>query len=305
MNKKLQNGNSIQIGDLVIGFFTNQAQLLNTTFFGQNDSGIREYCTLHTHLYTEIFACGRGTVTIKTVRKSFKLSAGEIAVIPSGILHTKLENGDEQDTLWGTVGVVCSFSKAQGEVQLFSKISGILSKDSVSVFKTNEKFYDTLVSTVKDSSKKPSLCDIIRFASELCCVLTKSLDANEENLYCRQASKQDIDRLLKLDVLLNSKYMYNVSNRQLADELYLSERQLSRFINRHYGIPLHTLVNNKRIEAAATILKDTDLSIEQIVSRVGFNSKSCFYREFIKLYGKTPLQYRKSFLKSADTQKQD
>lgn len=304
MDKKFQCGNSIQIGDILIGFSNNQSRLLNTTYFGNKDNGMQNCCLLHTHLYTEIFACGRGSVTIKTIHKEYKISAGEIAVIPSRIFHAQLKTDKEQDAVWGTVGVVCSFCKAQSEEQLFSKVSNIFNSDSVSVFKTNSDFYSIMTKAVKSSSRKPSLSDIIRFAGELCSVLVESFDRSEENTSSRRASMHDFDRLFKLDLLLNANYMHNITNKQLADELFLSERQLSRFVNRYYGVPLHILANNKRIEAAATMLQDTSLSIEQIASQVGFSSKSGFYREFVKRYGKTPLRYRKSYLKSSDIQEQ-
>lgn len=294
MNNPFKNGCSIQIGDLVIGFFANQRQLLSTAFFGHNNSGFPDCSVLHTHFYAEVFACGKGEVTIRTVRGDFKLSSGQIAIIPSGVLHCKLECNDKSDVQWITAGVVCSSCKSSGEAQLYSKICDIFLNDSTSVFKTNDDFYSIMVKAVGNSVRSATLSDVVRFASELCCVLAESKKLNEEGSGNRRAAKQDLDRLLKLDVLLNARYMYNISNRYLADELFLSERQLSRFVNRYYGIPLHTLINNKRIEAAAAMLTDTNRSVEQIASDVGFSSKSGFYREFVKLYGKTPLQFRKN-----------
>ena len=46
------------------------------------------------------------------------------------------------------------------------------------------------------------------------------------------------------------------------------------------------------MEAACTLLKDTDYSISSISSTVGFSSQSYFTQAFRKKYGMTPIRYR-------------
>ena len=47
-----------------------------------------------------------------------------------------------------------------------------------------------------------------------------------------------------------------------------------------------------RLEKAADLLKNTSLSILEIISMIGINSRSYFYKEFIKKFGCTPKDFR-------------
>jgi len=48
----------------------------------------------------------------------------------------------------------------------------------------------------------------------------------------------------------------------------------------------------KRMEAAARLLETTYLSVKEIAAQVGFYDQSHFVRDFKKLYGHTPTEYR-------------
>ena len=102
-----------------------------------------------------------------------------------------------------------------------------------------------------------------------------------------------MDRLLKLDYFINHKFMDPLTNKNIADELHIGERQLSRLVLAHYGTTLHTLFLRKRLSVAAMLLLESTDTIESIALAVGFKGKMNFYREFKKAYQMTPTQYRK------------
>ena len=47
------------------------------------------------------------------------------------------------------------------------------------------------------------------------------------------------------------------------------------------------------MEGATTLLLDTFLSVKEIIARVGFSDGSHFVRDFKRIYGVTPTEYRK------------
>jgi len=53
------------------------------------------------------------------------------------------------------------------------------------------------------------------------------------------------------------------------------------------------------VERAKVLLKSTPLSVSEIAQEVGFGDASNFSTRFAKATGQSPLQYRKSALKSA------
>lgn len=82
----------------------------------------------------------------------------------------------------------------------------------------------------------------------------------------------------------------------VAAALYLSEKQTSRIIIKNYGKPLSAVIADRRLTAAALLLKNTDKSVSQIAFETGFNTECRFFDLFKRKYGLTPLSYRKQFL---------
>ena len=83
----------------------------------------------------------------------------------------------------------------------------------------------------------------------------------------------------------------------LADELHYDFAWLSREIKRKTGKTYTELVQEKRLAQACYFLKNTDMSVDDISSRVGYENVSYFHRLFKKTYGVTPHRYRKIQMK--------
>ena len=81
--------------------------------------------------------------------------------------------------------------------------------------------------------------------------------------------------------------------KDLSDQLNMSEKHLSFLINKVLGKHFYDYINHYRIEEAKVLLKDKDLHIQEIMYKVGFNSKSSFNTAFKKKTQKTPSQFRK------------
>ena len=83
---------------------------------------------------------------------------------------------------------------------------------------------------------------------------------------------------------------------QLAIQLNIDSRELSILINQHIGQHFFDFINKYRLKNAMEILKNSskkELTIQQILYDVGFNSKSSFNTAFKKYTGHTPTEYRK------------
>ena len=95
-----------------------------------------------------------------------------------------------------------------------------------------------------------------------------------------------------LDVYISGHYKENINLEQLAAELYLCPRQVSRIIKKEYGCTLSELLHRKRLTAACTLLRQTDLPLAEIARGIGYEYESYFFTRFKKEYGCTPAQYR-------------
>jgi AraC-like DNA-binding protein len=69
-------------------------------------------------------------------------------------------------------------------------------------------------------------------------------------------------------------------------------RELSAAINSVTGQNVSQFVNNRRIAEACRLLEETKQSATTIMLDVGFSTKSNFNREFRRVTGKSPRQWR-------------
>jgi AraC-like DNA-binding protein len=80
---------------------------------------------------------------------------------------------------------------------------------------------------------------------------------------------------------------------RLARRAALPSRAVSVAINRVHGRNVSQYINDIRIEEACRLLRDTDMSVTQAIYESGFQTKSNFNREFLRVTGKTPRDWRK------------
>ena len=81
--------------------------------------------------------------------------------------------------------------------------------------------------------------------------------------------------------------------RDLALECRLSESHLQHLFKQRTGIRLGHLLNQQRLARAADLLANTDMSIKEVASAVGYEHTSSFTRAFLRRFETAPSQYRR------------
>ncbi len=111
----------------------------------------------------------------------------------------------------------------------------------------------------------------------------------------KQTSKEDIEILEALEAFLKREPMHldpNLTLSRLARRLHLPEKRLSIAVNRATGANVSRYVNSWRIRHARKLIEDgaavTDAMLES-----GFNTKSNFNREFLRVTGVPPSQWKR------------
>ena len=79
---------------------------------------------------------------------------------------------------------------------------------------------------------------------------------------------------------------------RLADELHVSLSALSSAVRQATGRTFKDLLREKRLTKAAQLLRETRLPVDDIISAVGYENTSYFYRRFREAYGVSPKEYR-------------
>ncbi len=102
----------------------------------------------------------------------------------------------------------------------------------------------------------------------------------------------------KLKVLIEKDRIYSrsdISVRQVAELIGITENQMSRLVNRKYEMNFRSLINTRRLEEAKVILLEKrSMNILEVAFYTGFNSKSTFNTIFKQRYGMTPSEFRRS-----------
>jgi AraC-like DNA-binding protein len=80
---------------------------------------------------------------------------------------------------------------------------------------------------------------------------------------------------------------------RLAQSVNLSPTRLWYLFKTETGTPPGRYLKTLRMQDAAALLVDTFLSVKEIIARVGFTDESHFVRDFKRVYGATPTEYRK------------
>lgn len=88
----------------------------------------------------------------------------------------------------------------------------------------------------------------------------------------------------------------DLSLARIAEWVYFNPSYLSRFYKQATGRKLSDYINSCKSEAAAAMLENMQLKVNEIASQLGFESPSYFTAFFKKMTGRTPQEYREQYI---------
>jgi YesN/AraC family two-component response regulator len=97
---------------------------------------------------------------------------------------------------------------------------------------------------------------------------------------------------MKIEEYIDEKII-DASLEGLAEHLGYSPVYTGSLVRKITGETYKKYLQKKRLEMSEKLLTQTDLSIEEIVKKVGYENASFFRKKFKERYGSTPLNYRK------------
>ena len=102
------------------------------------------------------------------------------------------------------------------------------------------------------------------------------------------------ERIARVSSLIDSDLGRKWTIEELARESDLSPSQFSRVFSKQYGeSPIQNLIH-RRMNAAKQLVLETDLSIDEISHRVGYENHTFFQRQFLKHFGFDPESLRRN-----------
>lgn len=99
----------------------------------------------------------------------------------------------------------------------------------------------------------------------------------------------------RLNKLVEEKFFTNpdVNLMDMASKIQVNSKYIGDFLHFHYEETFLTFVNRLRVEYAIELMNNPELTLLDIAEQSGFISISTFYRNFTKVKGVSPSQFRK------------
>jgi AraC-like DNA-binding protein len=107
-------------------------------------------------------------------------------------------------------------------------------------------------------------------------------------------------RLSKVISYISENFDQEISLDEIADIASMTVQSFCRYFKKRTNKTFIQFLNEYRIGKACVLLIENKIPIGQIWSELGFNSSTNFNRVFKRLYGCTPLDFRKKYFKGEE-----
>ncbi|NWK09932.1 helix-turn-helix domain-containing protein [Clostridium cadaveris] len=105
-------------------------------------------------------------------------------------------------------------------------------------------------------------------------------------------AKSQTDKVKAICELISKNLKKHYTVEELAEKYQLSATGMKNTFKGIYGKPIYTYLQEKRMERAAILMKEGNMSILDIACEVGYESPSKFSAAFKKIMNLTPTEFR-------------
>lgn len=128
-------------------------------------------------------------------------------------------------------------------------------------------------------------------ALELLSLTVGALQAAPNGGQLQVLAQRDQRKLERARACLLAQLDHNWSIAALAQAVNLNERKLKQGFKALFGNTIHAYQQEKRMEAAAHLLRQSELSITEVVMQTGYANPSHFGKLFRRHFGMSPREY--------------
>ncbi|MEF3305011.1 AraC family transcriptional regulator [Paenibacillus sp. GYB003] len=129
---------------------------------------------------------------------------------------------------------------------------------------------------------------------QICSLLLRHYDTDTIDAWHQFYSKYAVVRSGL--TYIQSHYHENITLEHVAEAMALSPSRTRHLFVEVMGMGVRAYLIHYRVQAAQRLLVQTNMAVEEVAERCGFQSVSSFYREFRKRVKETPVSYKKRCL---------
>jgi len=254
------------------------------------------HCNFHWHYDYEVVLMLKGAVTVYCRDESFRLSAGDICLFNSKVVHAFERTA--ADNLFLCLQFrpdLVNPDTEHPDFQCHFYLNSVLDRY------TPQKDYHAFagdMARLADTWLRGGGTSQLRAHAQLFAFIADLLDYVPYDVRRMPVGQQDADSELYNRII---RYIeQHLADEDLAaslcHELGMSEKSIYRYLKSSIGVTLKDLTDITRTEAACSLLRRTDKPMPVIWQSCGFPSEVSFYRTFKKRMGCTPNDYRRGDL---------
>lgn len=254
---------------------------------------------LHWHDEMEIIYIkkGRGIITVDFT--SYPVSAGTLALIIPGQLHSieQYENDSiEYENIIFHPHILLSKQTDTCSQDFFSPLmNGTLSIPVL--YQPGDPHYAEIAACI-DANDEISKTNPPAYQLYIKSQLYMLFFILFNKCSTRDVPKKGEKSLEKMKLILKyveNNYMEKITIESMAAEVHLSQSHFMKYFKNTMGTSFIDYLNEYRLTMASRLLISSDSSILAIATEVGFENLSYFNRSFKKRFHQTPREYRKLY----------
>lgn len=260
-----------------------------TRIYGRDVEG------LHFHNLFEMGYCCEGTGNLVLEDQTYRFSKQMISAIPTDFPHTTLSDMDVLGT-WEYlfIDVEGFLKEIYGEDLLFAKqlIEGV-NKGAIFIEERENPKMVNLFHQIIDElqGKKKFYLESIKGA--LLALILEIVRLNEdENVHSKVHTKKNPQIQAAIDYV-EQKYFTPLKVEALAEVCHMSETHFRRVFGESVHMSPIEYINLVRIQKACELMKRSNDSMRNIALKVGYPTPSTFDRNFKKVIGLSPNEWRR------------
>ncbi len=237
---------------------------------------------LHTHPFTELFFVVSGEGKFLLPSKTHTIQTGDLIIIPPYIEHTEqsVKGCSLEYYVIGVDGISFLSEDNSSCVQVFHNFQNT---ESISHL-LSQMLYEMRKQTYGSEQICQNLLEILILR------IIRSKNLLPVPLTAVHIPKE----CAQIKEYLDTNYAEHITLDTLTELTHMNKYYMAHSFAKYTGQSPIQYLNQRRMEAACTLLVDTDHSISAIASSVGFSSQSYFTQTFRKNFGMTPIKYRQN-----------
>lgn len=261
-------------------------------------------CFMHTHSFFEVVYVLNGFCTNKIASQSIEMKKGDLCILAPGTSHA-ISVFNDDCVIFNLLIKASTFERAffgtlvNNDIlsSFFSRALYAPSSEAYLLFSTKD---DLRIQNLVLEIYSEFQCDL-PYSERMLNTITTNLFINllrnhEKNVLVPNPSGNTVEtNIIKIMNYISNNYK-TITLKELSSFFNYSERQMSRILKDYNGKGFVNIIQDIKVQKACELLRNADISINNIIDMVGYSNTSHFYRVFKKQYNMTPIDYRNKYI---------